>query len=256
METGLTGLNEVEIPGALGPEGAVDKGAIRGALTKPTPDRLLAVAQALRHGMTVEEIHGATRIDPWFLRQVEALVRREADIRRNGLPEERRDLLRLKQEGFSDARLAELAGLDESEVARRRRALEVTPVFKRIDTCAGEFPSVTPYMYSAYETAGPGGTQCEAEPSARDKVIILGGGPNRIGQGIEFDYCCVHAAYALKEAGFETIMVNCRVDRLRHLGPALLRAAHGGGRDRDRPGRAARGQPEGRDRAVRRPDPA
>jgi carbamoyl-phosphate synthase large subunit len=209
METGLTGLNEVEIPGALGPEGAVDKGAIRGALTKPTPDRLLAVAQALRHGMTVEEIHGATRIDPWFLRQVEALVRREADIRRNGLPEERRDLLRLKQEGFSDARLAELAGLDESEVARRRRALEVTPVFKRIDTCAGEFPSVTPYMYSAYETAGPGGTQCEAEPSARDKVIILGGGPNRIGQGIEFDYCCVHAAYALKEAGFETIMVNC-----------------------------------------------
>ncbi|MDH3595372.1 MAG: carbamoyl-phosphate synthase large subunit [Rhodospirillales bacterium] len=209
METGLTGLNEVAIPGALAANGAVDKDAIRSALTRPTPDRLLVTAQALRHGMTVEEIHGATKADPWFLEQIRELIDVEAGIRQAGLPEDELGFLGLKKLGFSDARLGELAGLEEAEVAVRRRTLGLGPVYKRIDTCAGEFPSVTPYMYSAYETGGPGGAECEARPSDRDKVIILGGGPNRIGQGIEFDYCCVHAAYALDEADIETIMVNC-----------------------------------------------
>ena len=209
METGLTGLNEVEISGALDADGAVDKDAIRNALSAPTPDRLLVAAQALRHGLSVADIHGATKIDPWFLEQVQDLVAAEASVLRSGLPQDRRELLRLKQLGFSDARLGELASLGEAEVASRRHALEVRPVYKRIDTCAGEFPSATPYMYSAYESDGPGRADCEAAPSEAEKVMILGGGPNRIGQGIEFDYCCVHAAYALKEAGIETIMVNC-----------------------------------------------
>jgi carbamoyl-phosphate synthase large subunit len=206
MEIGLTGLNEVAIPGALAADGSLDKEAIRRALGRPTPDRLLVTAQALRHGLTVEEIHGVTKVDPWFLDQVRDLVEIEAEVRRTGLPVDRPGLLRLKRLGFSDARLGELAGLEEVEAAARRRALGIVPAYKRIDTCAGEFPSDTPYMYSAYESDGTG---CEARPSDRDKVIILGGGPNRIGQGIEFDYCCVHAAYALDEAGIETIMVNC-----------------------------------------------
>jgi carbamoyl-phosphate synthase large subunit len=209
METGLTGLNEVAIPGALAADGSVDKDAIRSALTRPTPDRLLATAQALRHGMTIEEVHDATKADPWFLEQIQTLIDAEAGLRQDGLPEDELGLLRLKRLGFSDARLGELVGLEEAEVTARRRALGLAPVYKRIDTCAGEFPSITPYMYSAYETGGPGGAECEAAPGNRDKVIILGGGPNRIGQGIEFDYCCVHAAYALDEAGIETIMVNC-----------------------------------------------
>ncbi len=203
METGLTGLNEVAIPGAPDPK------AIRAALARPTPDRLLVTAQALRHGMTLEDVHGVTKADPWFLEQIRALVEIEGEVRRSGVPEDRPGLARLKKLGFSDARLAELAGLEEVEVAARRRALGVVPGYKRIDTCAGEFPSDTPYMYSAYEGGEPGGNGCEARPSDRDKVIILGGGPNRIGQGIEFDYCCVHAAFALDEAGIETIMINC-----------------------------------------------
>ncbi len=203
METGLNGLNEVAIPGAP------DREAIRGALARPTPDRLLVTAQALRHGMTVEEIQSATKADPWFLEQIRDLVEIEAEIRRDGLPSTRPGLQRLKNLGFSDVRLAELCGLEEGQVAARRRTLGIVPSYKRIDTCAGEFPSDTPYMYSAYEHDGTGGKSCEARPSERDKVIILGGGPNRIGQGIEFDYCCVHAAYALDEAGIETIMVNC-----------------------------------------------
>ncbi|MGF1608590.1 MAG: carbamoyl-phosphate synthase large subunit [Kiloniellales bacterium] len=212
METGLTGLNEIEVPGALREDGSVDRGSVIGALIKPTPDRLLLIAQALRHGIGIEEIHRATRIDPWFLEQVAAIVEAENRIRAEGLPETPHALLALKKLGFSDARLAELAGdLDEAAVAERRRAAGVEAVYKRIDTCAGEFPSATPYMYSTYESVqgGAKGAECEADPSEFDKVIILGGGPNRIGQGIEFDYCCVHAAYALKEAGFETIMVNC-----------------------------------------------
>ncbi|MGE5148400.1 MAG: carbamoyl-phosphate synthase large subunit, partial [Candidatus Eiseniibacteriota bacterium] len=216
METGLNGLDEITVPGMAGAEPTTDE--LRRALGQPTPDRLLVVAQAFRAGMTVEEVHAACRIDPWFLEQVRAIVETEAAIKRDGLPDEAAGFLRLKRLGFSDTRLARLADLSEREVASRRTRLGVTPVYKRIDTCAGEFPSATPYMYSCYEggamtladgTLAAHSAECEAEPSERDKVIILGGGPNRIGQGIEFDYCCVHAVYGLREAGYETIMVNC-----------------------------------------------
>ncbi len=219
LETGLSGLDEVEIPGALSPEGAVDREAILTELAKPRPERVLAIAQALRHGLSLDEIQGATKFDPWFLAQIADLVAVEAELRAHGLPDERDGLSRLKRLGFSDARLAVLTGTTEQAVAGRRHAAGVRPVYKRIDTCAGEFPAATPYMYSTYEHAGAehagaehagvAAPECEADPSDRDKVIILGGGPNRIGQGIEFDYCCVHAAYALAEAGIETIMVNC-----------------------------------------------
>jgi carbamoyl-phosphate synthase large subunit len=209
METGLSGLNEIEIPGAIDANGAVDRDAIMTALARPVPDRLLVIAQAFRHGLGVEEIRRACHFDPWFLRQVEEIVEAETRVRTNGLPADLAGLLRLKRMGFSDARLAELRGLAESEVSERRRTLELRPVYKRVDTCAAEFPSPTPYMYSCYEGDGVNAPECEADPSDKQKVMILGGGPNRIGQGIEFDYCCVHAAYALDEAGFETIMVNC-----------------------------------------------
>ncbi|MFZ0693387.1 MAG: carbamoyl-phosphate synthase large subunit, partial [Alphaproteobacteria bacterium] len=209
METGLTGLNEVEIPNAAAGK---DRDAIRAALAKPTPDRLLVIAQAFRFGLSVEEIHQSCKYDPWFLREIQEIVDMEAQVRAFGVPKDGVHMLRLKQQGFSDARIAELAGVAESEAAERRRELGVHPIYKRIDTCAAEFPSGTPYMYSAYESGAASyaaEAECEADPSERRKIIILGGGPNRIGQGIEFDYCCVHAAYALREAGIETIMVNC-----------------------------------------------
>ncbi len=205
METGLTGFNEVEIPGAETGE----KDAIRGALAKPTPDRLLTIAQAYRHGLSTAEIHAACKYDPWFLEEIRKIVAVEAEVKQRGLPKDATGFLKLKALGFSDARLAELGGTTEAAVAEARTTLAVHPVYKRIDTCAAEFPSLTPYMYSTYEGDGIQPPECEAEPSARDKIVILGGGPNRIGQGIEFDYCCVHAAYSLKEAGIETIMVNC-----------------------------------------------
>jgi carbamoyl-phosphate synthase large subunit len=205
METGLTGFNEIEIPDAI----AGDKDAIRAALARPTPDRLLVIAQAYRHGLSTAEIHAACKYEPWFLEQIHSIVAAEEQIRRNGLPEDATALLRIKQMGFSDARLAELTKIPEGDVAARRHALGVRPVYKRIDTCAAEFPSLTPYMYSSYEGDGVTAPECESAPSDRCKVVILGGGPNRIGQGIEFDYCCVHAAYSLREAGIETIMVNC-----------------------------------------------
>ena len=203
METGLTGLNEIEI------KGAPDKSAIVGALSRPTPDRILVIAQAFRHGLSVEEVAQASKYEPWFLRQIEQLVEIETDLRKDGLPKDAKALLDVKKKGFSDDRLAELTNLSAAEVAKRRRAVGVRPVFKRIDTCAAEFESRTPYLYSCYEGDGHRPAQCEAQPTDKRKIIILGGGPNRIGQGIEFDYCCVHAVYALSEAGFETIMVNC-----------------------------------------------
>ncbi len=205
METGLTGFNEIDIPGAA----SGDRNAIRAALARPTPDRLLVIAQAYRFGLGTEEIHAACKYDPWFLEQVRAIVAAEAEVRAQGLPQDAPGLLRLKQMGFADARLAELAGGEESAVAALRARRGVHPVYKRIDTCAAEFPSLTPYMYSTYEGDGLSPPEDEADPSERRKVVILGGGPNRIGQGIEFDYCCVHAAYSLKEVGIETIMVNC-----------------------------------------------
>jgi carbamoyl-phosphate synthase large subunit len=206
METGLTGLDEIEIPGA----GAGDKkDAVKAALAIPRADRILVVAQAFRLGLTVEDVQTACAYDPWFLRQIEDIVAAEAEVARAGLPIDAPGLLRLKKMGFSDQRLSKLSGKTLVETAFRREVLDVKPVFKRIDTCAAEFPSRTPYMYSCYEGDGIARAECEADPSDRDKVIILGGGPNRIGQGIEFDYCCVHAAYALGEAGHESIMVNC-----------------------------------------------
>jgi len=206
LETGLTGLDEIQIDG-LGQ--GDDKNVIRAALGTPTPDRLLIVAQAMRLGFTDDEIFVACKIDPWFLAQIRGIVEAEDQIRRKGLPRSAAALRRLKAMGFSDARLAVLTKRAEADVTAARRGLGVRPVFKRIDTCAAEFASPTAYMYSTYETPFAGSVADEAQPSDRRKVVILGGGPNRIGQGIEFDYCCCHACFALDEAGYETIMVNC-----------------------------------------------
>jgi carbamoyl-phosphate synthase large subunit len=208
LETGLCGLDEVEIENAADPE--MGHAAVLRALGQPTPDRLRVIAQAFRHGLTVEDIHAACSYEPWFLRQIQALVAEEARVRFEGLPSTAQGVRVLKAQGFSDARLAQLTGSTEARVRDTRRALGVRPVFKRIDTCAGEFRAETPYMYSTYETGALGQEpDCESEPSDRKKAIILGGGPNRIGQGIEFDYCCCHAAFALDEIGIESIMVNC-----------------------------------------------
>ena len=207
METGITGLNSPAIDG-WSPGG--DEKALFSALSQPRPDRLLVVAEAFRAGLEMEKIRQACHFDPWFLEQIAKLVATEQTVVERGLPMERSSIATLKAAGFGDARLAELTGCPEAEVAELRRGLGVHPVFKRIDTCAAEFESRTPYMYSCYENVQSNeAAECEADPSDRKKAIILGGGPNRIGQGIEFDYCCVHAAYALSEAGYETIMVNC-----------------------------------------------
>ncbi len=202
METGLSGLDPVEPPGDGGPD------AFRAALSAPGPDRLLMAAQALRAGLSIGDIQIPTKFDPWFLRELARIVAAELEVATNGLPEEEGALRRLKALGFSDRRLGELVRRKEADVTALRRRLGVVPVYRRVDTCAAEFAAATPYMYSTYE-GGWGTPVCEADPSERTKVVILGGGPNRIGQGIEFDYCCVHAAYALRDAGFEAIMVNC-----------------------------------------------
>ncbi|MBZ0163368.1 MAG: carbamoyl-phosphate synthase large subunit, partial [Notoacmeibacter sp.] len=206
LETGLTGLDEIEIPGLGGED---DRNAIRAAIGTPTPDRLRMVAQAMRLGTSLDDIHEMCRIDMWFLEQIKAIIDMEARIREHGLPADAINLRMLKSMGFSDARLAGLTGRNESDVAAQRGKLDVHPVFKRIDTCAAEFASPTAYMYSTYEVPFAGSLANEAEVSDRKKVVILGGGPNRIGQGIEFDYCCCHAAFALADAGYESIMINC-----------------------------------------------
>ncbi len=233
LETGLSGFNYVEhLRGA-------SKQDLLAALAKPTPDRLLVAAQALREGLTVEDVHKAAKFDPWFLDRLAEIILAENEVRSNGLPQDARGLRRLKAMGFSDKRLAFLSlesanlrpgmetaakhgsglladavramtgAITEDEVRSLRHKLGVRPVFKRIDTCAAEFEAKTPYMYSTYEAPIFGAPECEAQPSVREKIVILGGGPNRIGQGIEFDYCCVHACFALAEAGYETIMINC-----------------------------------------------
>ncbi|HYI82138.1 MAG TPA: carbamoyl-phosphate synthase large subunit, partial [Acetobacteraceae bacterium] len=202
METGLSGLDEVAAPG----DGSAE--AFQASLATPRPDRVLMAAQAMRAGVALDAIHDASKFDPWFLREIERIVRAEDEVRSAGLPQRAVALRGLKALGFSDRRLSQLAGVDEATVREQRERLGVRPVFKRIDTCAAEFRSDTSYMYSTFE-GGFGQPACEARPTDRSKVVILGGGPNRIGQGIEFDYCCVHAAYALREAGFETVMVNC-----------------------------------------------
>jgi carbamoyl-phosphate synthase large subunit len=206
METGLTGLDDIAFEG-LGQ--GDDKNVVREALGSPSPDRILKVAQALRLGVDPAQIYDSCKIDPWFIEQLQAIIDWEERVRRHGLPDDAANFRALKAFGFSDERLGKLAGREASEVAARRHALDVHPVYKRIDTCAAEFASPTAYMYSTYESGFAGPPQCEARPSAKDKIIILGGGPNRIGQGIEFDYCCCHAAFALSDAGYETIMINC-----------------------------------------------
>ncbi|MFZ1478710.1 MAG: carbamoyl-phosphate synthase large subunit [Sphingorhabdus sp.] len=233
LETGLVGFNYVdELKGASEDE-------LSAALTRATPDRLLVAAQALREGMSVADIHTYSKFDPWFLERLAEIITAEGEVKAGGLPQDAEGMRRLKAMGFSDKRLAFLAlesahvrpgmesairrgsglireaivamtgGITEGEVRKHRHKLGVRPVYKRIDTCAAEFEAKTPYMYSTYEAPSFGEPECEAQPSDREKVVILGGGPNRIGQGIEFDYCCVHACFALAEAGYETIMVNC-----------------------------------------------
>jgi len=233
LETGLAGFNPVQHLAGR------PRSEIEAALARPTPDRLLYAAQALREGFTVDEIHAIAKYDPWFLERIREIVLAEEEVRANGLPRDAAGMRRLKAMGFSDRRLAWLAlesanlrpgtermqargsglihdtlramtgGVTEAEVRDLRHKLGVRPVFKRIDTCAAEFEAKTPYMYSTYEAPVFGEPENEAMPSDRKKVVILGGGPNRIGQGIEFDYCCCHACFALADAGYETIMVNC-----------------------------------------------
>jgi carbamoyl-phosphate synthase large subunit len=208
LETGLTGLDEIEVPG-LGHGGIDDRNAVRAALATPTPDRLRMVAQAMRMGTSLQDVHEISRIDPWFLEQIAGILAMEARIREHGLPQDAANLRMLKSMGFSDARLASLTKTDAQAIQKTRQKLGVHPVYKRIDTCAAEFASPTAYMYSTYEQPFAGAMANEAQVSDRKKVVILGGGPNRIGQGIEFDYCCCHAAFALHDAGYESIMINC-----------------------------------------------
>lgn len=211
LETGLSGFDEVAIAGITPQSDATAiKEAVVRELGRATPDRLRVIAQAFRHGLTVDEVNAACAYEPWFLRQIEDLVALEADIRQNGLPKTAQAMRTLKAKGFSDKRLAQLTDESEKEVRAHRHGLKVRPVYKRIDTCAAEFASSTAYMYSTYESGALGAEpDCEAAPSTRKKAIILGGGPNRIGQGIEFDYCCCHASFAFRDLGYESIMVNC-----------------------------------------------
>ncbi|WP_421759297.1 carbamoyl-phosphate synthase large subunit [Devosia sp.] len=211
LETGLTGLNEIGIPDyvAGAPEDD-NENAVLAAISTPTPDRLLHVAEAMRLGFSVEDIYESSKIDRWFLEQIKGIVDTEKKVREFGLPDTPQQLRSLKAMGFSDRRLADLSGKSAKDVRGLRKQLGVRPVYKRIDTSAAEFASPTAYMYSTYEAPFANGiVEDEARPSDRKKVVILGGGPNRIGQGIEFDYCCCHAAFALADAGYETIMINC-----------------------------------------------
>ncbi|HEY8189570.1 MAG TPA: carbamoyl-phosphate synthase large subunit, partial [Micavibrio sp.] len=208
LEKGLSGFDDIRIsPTNINTPPHIDQ--IRAALALPTPQRILYVAQAFRHGLCVDDVYALCKYDRWFLERIKHIVDTESRIIETGLPSEDGEWLRLKKMGFSDARLAALTGHQEDKARRLRQSRDIRPVFKRVDTCAAEIPSTTPYMYSCYEGDGINPAESECQPTNKNKVIILGGGPNRIGQGIEFDYCCVHAAYALKKAGYETIMINC-----------------------------------------------
>jgi carbamoyl-phosphate synthase large subunit len=207
LDTGLSGFDEIEIAGAGDADGG--RAAVRERLVVPRQDRLLVVAEALRRGLSEEDVCAASHYDPWFVRQIAEIVAAEARVRSGGLPTDARGMRALKAQGFSDARLATLTGHAETDVRAARQRLGVRPQFKRIDSCAAEFAATTPYMYSTYEAPFAGPPECESDPTGRDKIVILGGGPNRIGQGIEFDYCCCHAAFAARDLGVESIMVNC-----------------------------------------------
>ena len=234
LETGLSGFDEISIEGVTGnavvldpayaalPDAwrgiierkaaacpPVDRVPIAKALTVRSPDRLRLIAQAMRHGFTDGEIQKLTQFDPWFLARIREILEAEERVRSEGLPRSKSGFRNLKMLGFTDERLSELAGVDESEIRSKRLSWGIRPVFKRIDTCAAEFDAKTPYMYSTYEAPFGGEAECEAKPAGSKKIVVLGGGPNRIGQGIEFDYCCCHACMALTEAGYETIMINC-----------------------------------------------
>ncbi len=203
LEIGLSGFNEMRSLAKA------DEKMLLETLAKPTSDRILVLAEALRRGISAEKINQICKYDPWFIARIAEIIDVEKDVRVKGLPQDAQGWQRLKQMGFSDVRIAQLTGKKPDEISAARRALNVKPVYKRIDTCAAEFASATPYLYSTYEGNGLSPAQCEAQVSGKKKVIILGGGPNRIGQGIEFDYCCVHAVMALRERGIEAIMVNC-----------------------------------------------
>ena len=225
METGLTGFDEVDIDGmpsddqmvlrdgilvgkTLEIQTVVDKALTR-ELAIQSPDRMRVIAHSMRYGFSNDEINDITRFDPWFLARIREIIDAETIVKANGLPEDELGIRRLKMMGFTDGRLAILTGRSETDIRNARQNLGVVAVFKRIDTCAAEFEAQTPYMYSTYEAPAMGTVECEARPTDRKKVVILGGGPNRIGQGIEFDYCCCHACYSLTEQGYETIMINC-----------------------------------------------
>ena len=225
METGLTGFDEVDIDGmpsddqmvlrdgilvgkTLEIQTVVDKALTR-ELAIQSPDRMRVIAHSMRYGFSDDEINDITRFDPWFLARIREIIEAETIVKANGLPEDELGIRRLKMMGFTDGRLAILTSRSETDIRNSRQNLGVVAVFKRIDTCAAEFEAQTPYMYSTYEAPAMGTVECEARPTDRKKVVILGGGPNRIGQGIEFDYCCCHACYSLTEQGYETIMINC-----------------------------------------------
>ena len=225
METGLTGFDEVDIDGmpsddqmvlrdgilvgkTLEIQTVVDKALTR-ELAIQSPDRMRVIAHSMRYGFSDDEINDITRFDPWFLARIREIIDAETIVKANGLPEDELGIRRLKMMGFTDGRLAILTSRSETDIRNSRQNLGVVAVFKRIDTCAAEFEAQTPYMYSTYEAPAMGTVECEARPTDRKKVVILGGGPNRIGQGIEFDYCCCHACYSLTEQGYETIMINC-----------------------------------------------
>ncbi len=209
LEKGITGFDDIQIGQPSKEQKTPHLDQIRAALYKPTPQRILYVAQAMRFGMSIDDIYDITKYDRWYLERIKGLVDTEAGIIENGLPTNAEDWAAIKRLGFSDERLATLVGISEDKVRKDRHKYNIRPAYKRVDTCSAELPSLTPYMYSTYEGDGLNEPISEIERCEKEKVVILGGGPNRIGQGIEFDYCCVHAAYALKEAGYETIMVNC-----------------------------------------------
>ncbi|MDC3059181.1 carbamoyl-phosphate synthase large subunit [Candidatus Pelagibacter sp.] len=200
LETGFSGLDRIF---------NLDKKQIEKKLRENIPNKILLVAEAMRKKINLKRIHNLSKIDPWFLDQIKEIIDNEIKIKNNGLPKNFDDFNQIKSIGFSDKKLSELSNLSENIVRKKRTALKVLPVFKKVDTCAAEFKSFTPYMYSTYQRNFSINSECEADPSMKKKIIILGGGPNRIGQGIEFDYCCCQASFALKTAGFETIMVNC-----------------------------------------------
>ena len=254
MEQGYDGLDEVDIDGlGLGD----DKNVLTAAVSKASKDRIRVIAQALRSGLSVEEVHTASKYDLWFLRQIAELIQMETTLMAHGLPDDKLGWTLLKSMGFSDKRLAKLTNSSESEIRRKRHDMGVHPVFKRIDTCAAEFAAKTPYLYSTYEFPlyGEDSANCEADVSDRKKVIILGGGPNRIGQGIEFDYCCCHAAFAMNDLGIESIMVNCNPETVStDYDTSVFRASDRGDCSRNHPQGNVAWRTARRDCSVRWPN--